>query len=104
MSTLLVYLADNVQFQAPRGAKLAVRSERTDRDFGRPHWRDSKYQRPNDLADRSQAPPPSRGQYRDGKQSRSFLSGLRRKGKGDTQGSSEKDIGTSPGSRNGNMI
>ena len=99
LSTLLVYLADNVQFQAPRGSeKLAVRKERTGRAFGKVTFgRDSKYQRPYDLADSSQASPPSSGQSRNGKQSRNFLSGLRRKGKGDTQGSSEKDIGTSPG-------
>jgi hypothetical protein len=70
--------------------------------------RDSKYQRPYNY-DAADSSPPSRGQSRNGKQSRSFLSGLRRKGKGDTPGagSLEKDtiIGPSPGSSwNGNMI
>jgi hypothetical protein len=69
--------------------------------------KDSRYQRPYqyNAADSS---PPSRGQSRNGKQSRSFLSGLRRKGKEDTPGGSlEKDTGPapSPGSSwNGNMI
>jgi hypothetical protein len=73
--------------------------------------KDSKYQRPYqyDAADDS---PPSRGQSRNGKQARSFLTGLRRKGKADTPGpgSLERDggIGPSPGSSwnggNGNMI
>jgi hypothetical protein len=58
--------------------------------------KDSKYQRPYqyDAADSS---PPSRGHSRNGKQSRSFLSGLRRKGKGETgSGSLEEDSGTVP--------
>ena len=70
--------------------------------------KDSKYQRPYQYSAEDSSPP-SRGQSRNGKQSRSFLSGLRRKGKGDTSGtgSLEKDtnIGPSPGSSwNGNMI
>ncbi|KAF4633594.1 hypothetical protein G7Y89_g4520 [Cudoniella acicularis] len=45
--------------------------------------RESKYQRPYETLEASHASPPSRGQSRNGnsKQSRSFLSGLRRKGK-----------------------
>ncbi|KUJ15775.1 RasGAP protein-like protein, partial [Mollisia scopiformis] len=47
--------------------------------------KESKYQRPyagGDSFDESQASPPSRGQSRNGKPSRSFLSGLRRKKEG----------------------
>jgi len=59
--------------------------------------KESKFQRP--YSDASQASPPSRGQSRNGKQSRNFLSGLKRKGKGDANtivGSLEKE-GSSPG-------
>jgi hypothetical protein len=71
--------------------------------------KDSRYQRPYNF-DAGDSSPPSRGQSRNGKQSRSFLSGLRRKGKGDNPGSGslEKDTSTvpSPGSswNGGNMI
>jgi len=41
--------------------------------------KESRYQRPYDLADTSEASPPSRGPSRNGKPSRAFLSGLRRK-------------------------
>ena len=70
--------------------------------------KDSKYQRPyqNDVAESS---PPNRGQSRNGKQSRSFLSGLIRNRKEDTaSGSLETETGIepSPGSslNRGNMI
>jgi hypothetical protein len=58
--------------------------------------KDSKFQRPYNPIDASQASPPSRGQSRNGKQSRSFLSGLKRKGKGDGTPTTEKE-GSSPG-------
>jgi hypothetical protein len=63
--------------------------------------KESKFQRPYNALDTSQASPPSRGQSRNGKQSRSFLSGLKRKGKGEGNsnsvvGSFEKE-GSSPG-------
>jgi hypothetical protein len=68
--------------------------------------KDSKYQRPYDPVDTSQASPPSRGgQSRNGKPSRSFLSGIRRKGKEEMAGSLDKDKNFSPGSsHNGGMI
>jgi hypothetical protein len=58
--------------------------------------KDSKFQRPYNPIDTSQASPPSRGQSRNGKQSRSFLSGLKRKGKGDGTPTPERE-GSSPG-------
>lgn len=71
--------------------------------------KESKYQKPYDDADGSQASPPSRGQSRNGKSSKSFLGGLRRKGKGAEQNSSavgSLESGTSPGSswNTGGMI
>ncbi|KAI6710861.1 hypothetical protein JHW43_006592 [Diplocarpon mali] len=71
--------------------------------------KESKNQKPSDLiADTSHASPPSRGQSRNGKQPRSFLSGLKWKGKGsdvNTQASAGFQSSTIPGnSWNGNMI
>jgi hypothetical protein len=51
--------------------------------------KDSKYQRPYDPD--STDSPPSRGQSRNGKPSRSFLGGLRRKGKGEGMGQGPGD-------------
>lgn len=68
--------------------------------------KDSKYQRPYDPIDTSQVSPPSRGgQSKNGKPARSFLSGIRRKGKEDMVSSMDKDRNFSPGSSyNGGMI
>ncbi|KAK2625003.1 hypothetical protein QTJ16_005372 [Diplocarpon rosae] len=71
--------------------------------------KESKYQKPFDpIADASHASPPSRGQSRNGKQTRSFLSGMKRKGKGSdasTQASAGFNSRTSPGnSWHGTMI
>jgi len=100
------------------GSEVSKERERKDRQsfwestFGK----ESRYQRPytqGDGLDESQASPPSRGQSRNGKPSRSFLSGLRRKAKAGgaeatspTVGSLEKDAsGHSPGSwGHGGMI
>jgi hypothetical protein len=48
--------------------------------------KDSRYQRPYQNSEVADNSPPSRGQSRNGKASRSLLSGLRRKGKGDPDG------------------
>jgi hypothetical protein len=95
-------------YRAPSSGSDVGSKERKERQsfwdvtFGK----DSKYQRPYDSPDASAGAgsPPSRGQSRNGKPTRSFLSGLRRKGKEGPPsvgippagGSSEKD--GSPGS------
>ena len=88
------------------GSEAGSRERRERQSFWEATFgKESKFQRPYDpLDDVSGASPPSRGQSRNGKQpTRSFLSGLRRKGKGDSPG--DKDIGTSPGSSwNAGMI
>jgi hypothetical protein len=88
------------------GSEAGSREQRERQGFWEATFgKESKFQRPYDpVDDSSHASPPSRGQSRNGKQSRSFLSGLRRKGKGDSPGG-DKDIGTSPGSSwNAGMI
>jgi hypothetical protein len=79
------------------GKERKERQSFWDQTFGK----ESKFQRPYDPADASQASPPSRGQSRNGKKT-SFLGGLRRKGKVDTF---DNEGGFSPGSSlNGGMI
>ncbi|KAH6674301.1 RasGAP protein-like protein [Halenospora varia] len=100
------------------GSDAAVKDKRERQSFWESTFgKESKYQRPYDSLDISHASPPSRGQSRNGngKASRSFLSGLRRKDKdkgkemgtstssndkGSIVGSVERDsgIGTTPGS------
>ena len=71
----------------PAGSEIS--KERKERqsfwDFGK----ESKLQKPYDLADPSQCSPPSRGPSRNGKQR--FLPGFRRKGKDESTNSNEKE-------------
>jgi hypothetical protein len=100
------------QREAPGSAGSEMGSK--DRKDRQSFWeatfgKDSKYQRPYEPADASQASPPNRGQSRNGKPSRNFLSGLRRKGKdGKAENSAPIDstsnnLGSS-WSENGGMI
>ena len=65
----------------------------------------TKSQKSHDLAEAQQVSPLVKSQSRSGKQSRSFLGGLKRKGKGDTPGFLDKGMGSnSKPSGNGGMI
>jgi len=88
----------------PGSAGSEVESKERDRKERQSFWdsafgKESRHQRPygmGDALDENQASPPSRGQSRNGKAPRSFLSGLRRKGKESTPlsvGSLDKDGG-----------
>jgi hypothetical protein len=87
----------------PGSAGSEVESKERERKERQSFWesafgKESRYQRPygmGDALDENQGSPPSRGQSRNGKAPRSFLSGLRRKGKDSAplSGSLEKDGG-----------
>lgn len=88
------------------GSEVATKDRKDRQSFWESTFgKDSKYQRPYEPLDISQASPPNRGQSRNGKASRSFLSGLRRKGggKGEVE-NSPSQLGSSWNSNNGGMI